>query len=102
MVNQTIDGFTELGRQKNYVMFISPEDYFGTNGYKIYVSSLLEVHWIMDTPSLDNMYVRLQNKFGKNVRRILFLPVSNNNRIIDGCNHNKYTDRVVYILNKLK
>lgn len=93
--------FKDLGKQQNYVLFISPTDYFGTNGYKIYISSLLEAYWIIDTPSLDTMYIRLQNRFGKHMKRILFSPVSNGERIIDGDSHKKYTERILNVLNKL-
>lgn len=92
----------ELDRRKNYVLFISPENYFGTNGYKLYVGSLLEIYWIIETPDLDSMYIRFQPLFGNHSRRILFLPVRNNKREMEATNDNAYADRIVNVFNKSK
>lgn len=81
----------EIGKRKNYVLFISPLNFFGINGYKIYTDTLLEAIWMTD--HFEDMYVRVQPLFGKD-RRIMFEPAIGWTRPTYGTNKN-YVNQIL-------
>ena len=79
-----------------FILFISPVDYFGSNGTKQYVKTLREAINIIDDKINTDMFVRLQrvNK-SKRYWRVLLRPENKEGiREIDGTNWIEMTDRV--------
>ena len=92
-----MSNFTIIGSPDKYVLFLSPLNYFGVDGYKIYAKTLQEVIDIIETEKYDNMYIRLQcdrPKKNPDYWRVLILPWNGKFREIEACTFPKTTDKV--------
>jgi len=84
--------FRLIGKKSGkFVLFISPVDYFGSNGYKTHADNLKEVFKLLEKYS--NKFIRLQSNRPNrvpNYYRVLIKP----GRIVDATNNIPLTERL--------